>query len=177
MLLLKFCKQYIIAKYNFHQNSYADVKDTRPAISSCFQVTRPTKAHCFSAKATWAYQSYAYWSMKNTVKINSVDLINADSLHYIATSGQLHWFNRYGPTLFKVKPNGWDNQWKGDKDYLLWLDSCLAEYARVLKPAGSITCFAVIVWLQTLRSQFMKITWKILFSYAMSSCTVRQFTV
>lgn len=27
MLLLKFCKQYIIAKYNFHQNSYADVKE------------------------------------------------------------------------------------------------------------------------------------------------------
>lgn len=27
MLLLKFCKQYIIAKYNFHQNSYAEVKE------------------------------------------------------------------------------------------------------------------------------------------------------
>lgn len=80
--------------------------------------------------------------MKNTVKINSVELINADSLHYVATlpDNSIDLIVT-DPPYFKVKPNGWDNQWKGDEDYLRWLDSCLAEYARVLKPAGSIYLF------------------------------------
>ncbi|EFC9681662.1 site-specific DNA-methyltransferase [Escherichia coli] len=80
--------------------------------------------------------------MKNTVKINSVELVNADSLHYVATlpDNSIDLIVT-DPPYFKVKPNGWDNQWKGDEDYLRWLDSCLAEYARVLKPAGSIYLF------------------------------------
>lgn len=80
--------------------------------------------------------------MKNTVKINSVELINADSLHYIATlpDNSIDLIVT-DPPYFKVKPNGWDNQWKGDEDYLRWLDRCLAEYARVLKPAGSLYLF------------------------------------
>ncbi len=57
--------------------------------------------------------------MKNTVKINSVDLINADCLHFIQSlpddSIDLIVTD---PPYFKVKPNGWDNQWKGDEDYL-----------------------------------------------------------
>ncbi|WP_143188225.1 DNA-methyltransferase, partial [Citrobacter freundii] len=75
-------------------------------------------------------------------KINSVELINADSLHYVATlpDNSIDLIVT-DPPYFKVKPNGWDNQWKGDEDYLRWLDSCLAEYARVLKPAGSIYLF------------------------------------
>ena len=56
--------------------------------------------------------------MKNTVKINSVDLINADCLHFIQSlpddSIDLIVTD---PPYFKVKPNGWDNQWKGDEDY------------------------------------------------------------
>lgn len=80
--------------------------------------------------------------MKNTVKINSVEIVNADSLYYIATlpDNSIDLIVT-DPPYFKVKPNGWDNQWKGDEDYLRWLDSCLAEYARVLKPAGSIYLF------------------------------------
>ncbi len=58
--------------------------------------------------------------MKNTVKINSVDLINADCLHFIQSlpddSIDLIVTD---PPYFKVKPNGWDNQWKGDEDYPL----------------------------------------------------------
>lgn len=46
------------------------------------------------------------------------------------------------PPYFKVKPEGWDNQWKGDADYLRWLDCCLAEFWRVLKPSGSIYLFS-----------------------------------
>lgn len=57
--------------------------------------------------------------MKNTVKINSADLINADCLHFIQSlpddSIDLIVTD---PPYFKVKPNGWDNQWKGDEDYL-----------------------------------------------------------
>ncbi|EPV1137006.1 DNA-methyltransferase, partial [Escherichia coli] len=53
--------------------------------------------------------------MKNTVKINSADLINADCLHFIQSlpddSIDLIVTD---PPYFKVKPNGWDNQWKGD---------------------------------------------------------------
>lgn len=45
------------------------------------------------------------------------------------------------PPYFKVKPNGWDNQWNGDADYLRWLDMCLAHFWRVLKPAGSLYLF------------------------------------
>lgn len=80
--------------------------------------------------------------MENTVKINSVELINADSLNYIATlpDNSIDLIVT-DPPYFKVKPNGWDNQWEGDEDYLRWLDSCLSEYARVLKPAGSIYLF------------------------------------
>ncbi|MCS2168057.1 DNA-methyltransferase [Scandinavium manionii] len=81
--------------------------------------------------------------MKNTVKINSIELINADCLHYLATlpddSIDLIVTD---PPYFKVKPNGWDNQWKGDEDYLRWLDGCLAEFWRVLKPNGSIYLFS-----------------------------------
>lgn len=55
---------------------------------------------------------------------NSVDLIVTD------------------PPYFKVKPNGWDNQWNGDEDYLLWLDMCLAQFWRVLKPNGSLYLFS-----------------------------------
>ena len=67
--------------------------------------------------------------MKNTVKINSVDLINADCLHFIQSlpddSIDLIVTD---PPYFKVKPNGWDNQWKGDENYLKWLDHCLAAF-------------------------------------------------
>ena len=80
--------------------------------------------------------------MKNTVKINSVDLINADCLHFIQSlpddSIDLIVTD---PPYFKVKLNGWDNQWKGDEDYLKWLDHCLAQFWRVLKPAGSLYLF------------------------------------
>lgn len=81
--------------------------------------------------------------MKNTVKINSIEMINADCLHYLATlpddSIDLIVTD---PPYFKVKPNGWDNQWNGDEDYLCWLDGCLAEFWRVLKPTGSIYLFS-----------------------------------
>ena len=80
--------------------------------------------------------------MANTVKISSCELVNADCLEFIQTLPE----NSVDlivtdPPYFKVKPNGWDNQWKGDDDYLKWLDRCLAQFWRVLKPAGSLYLF------------------------------------
>lgn len=80
--------------------------------------------------------------MANTVKISSCELVNANCLDFIQTLSE----NSVDlivtdPPYFKVKPNGWDNQWKGDEDYLRWLDKCLAEFWRVLKPNGSIYLF------------------------------------
>ncbi|CTW41750.1 DNA methylase [Escherichia coli] len=80
--------------------------------------------------------------MLNTVKISSCKLINADCLEFIQTLPE----NSVDlivtdPPYFKVKPEGWDNQWKGDDDYLKWLDQCLAQFWRVLKPAGSLYLF------------------------------------
>lgn len=91
--------------------------------------------------------------MKNTVKINSVDLINADCLHFIQSlpddSIDLIVTD---PPYFKVKPNGWDNQWKGDEDYLKWLDHCLAQFWRVLNLPEAFTCSVGIAWHLILRS-------------------------
>ncbi|HCP5352853.1 TPA: site-specific DNA-methyltransferase [Escherichia coli] len=81
--------------------------------------------------------------MLNTVKISSCELINADCLEFIRSLPE----NSVDlivtdPPYFKVKPEGWDNQWKGDDDYLKWLDQCLAQFWRVLnhiiwaKPSG-----------------------------------------
>ncbi|MGI1593174.1 DNA methyltransferase, partial [Raoultella ornithinolytica] len=80
--------------------------------------------------------------MKNTVKISSIEFINADCLQYLPTlpDNSIDLIVT-DPPYFKVKPNGWDNQWKGDEDYLRWLDSCLAQFWRVLKPAGSMYLF------------------------------------
>jgi len=80
--------------------------------------------------------------MKNTVNINSVELINADCLHYLASlpDNSIDLIIT-DPPYFKVKPDGWDNQWKGDSDYLRWLDMCFAQFFRVLRPAGSLYLF------------------------------------
>ncbi|EES2969723.1 TPA: DNA-methyltransferase [Escherichia coli] len=81
--------------------------------------------------------------MLNTVKISSCELINADCLEFMRSLPE----NSVDlivtdPPYFKVKPEGWDNQWAGDEDYLKWLDQCLAQFWRVLnhiiwaKPSG-----------------------------------------
>ncbi|WP_336981802.1 MULTISPECIES: DNA-methyltransferase [unclassified Cedecea] len=81
--------------------------------------------------------------MKNTVKIYSVELFNADCLHVLSqTPDNSIDLICTDPPYFRVKPEGWDNQWRGDTDYLAWLDKCLAEFWRVLKPNGSIYLFS-----------------------------------
>jgi DNA modification methylase len=55
---------------------------------------------------------------------NSVDLIATD------------------PPYFKVKKDQWDNQWATQIEFLAWLEKVLIEYARVLRPTGSLYLFA-----------------------------------
>ena len=46
------------------------------------------------------------------------------------------------PPYFKVKGDAWDNQWDTPADFLAWLDRVLVEFARILKPNGSLYLFA-----------------------------------
>jgi len=48
------------------------------------------------------------------------------------------------PPYFKVKSNGWDNQWPTQEEFLQWLDAVLVECNRVLKPNGSIYVFCSV---------------------------------
>ena len=59
-----------------------------------------------------------------TLEANSVDLVCVD------------------PPYFKVKGEDWDQQWATPALFLAWLDGMMAEVYRVLKPNGSIYCFA-----------------------------------
>jgi site-specific DNA-methyltransferase (adenine-specific) len=59
-----------------------------------------------------------------TMPDNSVDLILSD------------------PPYHRVKKEVWDNQWKNDDAFLEWIDQIAEQWARLLKPNGSLYCFA-----------------------------------
>jgi site-specific DNA-methyltransferase (adenine-specific) len=46
------------------------------------------------------------------------------------------------PPYFKVKDEPWDRQWETSAGFLAWLDTVLVEFARILKPNGSLYLFA-----------------------------------
>jgi len=46
------------------------------------------------------------------------------------------------PPYFKVKGDAWDRQWDKPGQFLLWLDAVVEQFARVLKPNGSLYLFA-----------------------------------
>jgi len=46
------------------------------------------------------------------------------------------------PPYFKVKSDAWDRQWEKPDEFLKWLDAIAAEWQRILKPNGSLYCFA-----------------------------------
>lgn len=46
------------------------------------------------------------------------------------------------PPYFGVKDAEWDNQWKDDKEFIAWIGSLCDEWKRILKPNGSLYCFA-----------------------------------
>ena len=46
------------------------------------------------------------------------------------------------PPYFKVKAEWWDRQWEKPREFLSWLDQVAEQWQRVLKPNGSLYCFA-----------------------------------
>ncbi len=46
------------------------------------------------------------------------------------------------PPFFKMKKDWWDRQWDKPEGFLSWLDSVAEQWQRVLKPNGSLYCFA-----------------------------------
>ncbi|MEX6119140.1 DNA-methyltransferase [Providencia hangzhouensis] len=80
--------------------------------------------------------------MKNTVNLNSINLVNDDSLSYIKTlPDNCIDLIATDPPYFQVKSCNWDNQWENVTAYLSWLDEMLSEFWRVLKPTGSLYMF------------------------------------
>ncbi len=80
--------------------------------------------------------------MKSTVNLNSISLVNDDSLRYIKTlPDNCIDLIATDPPYFQVKSCSWDNQWENVGAYLSWLDEILAEFWRVLKPNGSLYLF------------------------------------
>lgn len=80
--------------------------------------------------------------MKNTVNLNSINLVNDDSLSYIKTlPDNCIDLIATDPPYFQVKSCNWDNQWENVTAYLSWLDEMLSEFWRVLKPNGSLYMF------------------------------------
>jgi site-specific DNA-methyltransferase (adenine-specific) len=46
------------------------------------------------------------------------------------------------PPYFKVKSDAWDRQWEKPTEFLGWLDQIAEQWQRILKPNGSLYCFA-----------------------------------
>ncbi len=64
--------------------------------------------------------------------LQEVAALPANSIDLIATD----------PPYYKVKDEAWDRQWNTAEGFLAWLDSVLAEFARVLRSNGSLYLFA-----------------------------------
>ncbi len=46
------------------------------------------------------------------------------------------------PPYFRVKNESWDKQWRNADTFLQWLEQVAIQWHRVLKPNGSLYCFA-----------------------------------
>lgn len=46
------------------------------------------------------------------------------------------------PPYFKVKDDAWDRQWEKSSEFIDWLDQIAEQWVRLLKPNGSLFCFA-----------------------------------
>ncbi len=46
------------------------------------------------------------------------------------------------PPYFRIVDEEWDNQWSNIGDYIDWMGGVFAEVKRVLRPNGSVYCFA-----------------------------------
>lgn len=80
--------------------------------------------------------------MKDANCLTDVQLVNADSLNFIKTlpDNSIDLIVT-DPPYYRIKSCSWDRQWESEGAYLAWLDEFLAEFWRVLKPAGSLYLF------------------------------------
>jgi site-specific DNA-methyltransferase (adenine-specific) len=46
------------------------------------------------------------------------------------------------PPYYRVKDEDWDRQWDDSEAFLVWLDRVAEQWQRILKPNGSLYCFA-----------------------------------
>ena len=90
-----------------------------PATTVCPDVVVPQ----YRSDAVELYQGDSL-AVLPTLPDNSVDLILTD------------------PPYYRVKADAWDRQWPTPAAYLRWLDAVLAQFARVLRPNGSLYIFA-----------------------------------
>ncbi len=73
----------------------------------------------------------------------SVTLICGDCLEILPTlpAGSVDLIAT-DPPYYRVKDEPWDRQWDSADGFLAWLDKVLEQFARVLKPNGSLYLFA-----------------------------------
>ena len=71
-------------------------------------------------------------SIINADCLEAMKLIPDNSIDLICTD----------PPYYKVKKEKWDRQWDKPKEFLSWLDSIAEQWQRILKPNGSLYCFA-----------------------------------
>jgi site-specific DNA-methyltransferase (adenine-specific) len=71
-------------------------------------------------------------SIVNADCLEAMQLISDNSIDLILTD----------PPYFKVKKEQWDRQWDTAKGFLTWLDLIAEQWQRILKPNGSLYCFA-----------------------------------
>ena len=70
-------------------------------------------------------------------------IINGDCLEVMATLADSSIdLICTDPPYFKVKADWWDRQWDKPAGFLAWLDQLAEQWQRILKPNGSLYCFA-----------------------------------
>lgn len=80
--------------------------------------------------------------MIKTIQAGDARLVCADSLRFIKTlpDNSIDLIAT-DPPYYAVKPDSWDNQWPSEAAFLAWLEDVIDEFARVLKPTGSLYLF------------------------------------
>jgi len=64
------------------------------------------------------------------------------------------------PPYFRVKGEAWDRAWDTPAKFLAWLDQCAEQWVRVMKPNGSLYCFAspqMAAWVEVLLAERLNV--------------------
>jgi site-specific DNA-methyltransferase (adenine-specific) len=72
------------------------------------------------------------WKIINDDCLTAMDNLDNNSVDLIVTD----------PPYYRVKSEHWDRQWDSPARFLAWLDSVATQWQRVLRPNGSLYCFA-----------------------------------